>query len=245
MTPPRLLLLCAHTARSVAYLQALAAAGLVPDHIIAYGQAAPPPHVTRHAQHHENCGLVLPQLDESLIGCLERLGWAYERCSSDILDSTELLGCIERGKADLIVYSGQGGQLVPPALLQRCPVLHVHSGWLPDYRGSTTLYYQILEQRQCAASALLLNETIDTGPVVARKHYPLPAAGMDVDYLYDNAIRADLLVEVLLRWRANPASLAPLADPSFAEEQPPYYIIHPLLKHLALLTIDQQEPACE
>ncbi|UFH48260.1 formyltransferase family protein [Pseudomonas sp. KNUC1026] len=241
MTHPRLVLLCAHTARSVAYLQALASAGLTPDHVIAYGRSAPAPHIVRRTAFHDVNGLFLPQLDEALTACLERLGWSHERCASDALDSAELISCLEHSGADLMVYSGQGGQLVPPALLQRYPVLHVHSGWLPDYRGSTTIYYQILEQRQCSASALLLNETIDTGPVVARKVYPLPAAGLDIDYLYDNAIRADLLVEVLTRWRNEPETLTPLADPSLAEEKPPYYIIHPLLKHLALLAVDQQE----
>lgn len=243
MTQPRLVLLCAHTARSVAYLQALAAAGLAPDKVIVYGRSAPPPHISRRTRPGDCAGLFLPQLDEALIACLERLGWSHERCASDALDSTELLACLERSAPSLVVYSGQGGQLVPAALLQRYPVLHVHSGWLPDYRGSTTIYYQILEQGQCAASALLLNETIDTGPVVARKTYPLPAAGLDIDYLYDNAIRADLLVEVLARWRTDPQTLTPLADPLLAEEHPPYYIIHPLLKHLALLAVDQQEPS--
>lgn len=26
------------------------------------------------------------------------------------------------------------------------PLLHIHSGWLPDYRGSTTSYYSLLER---------------------------------------------------------------------------------------------------
>lgn len=64
---------------------------------------------------------------------------------------------------------------------------------------------------------------------------------MDVDYLYDNAIRADLLVEVLGHWRREGArALWPL--PAEAEK-PPYFIIHPLLKHLALLAVDKHKDA--
>jgi len=242
MSSPRLMLLCARTARSVAYLQALHAAGIVPDKVLVYGQPGSRLNIDRQWQGVTVDGLFLPDLREDVTTCLARLGWGHEVCAADALDDPALLGRVERAAANLLVYSGYGGQLVPPVLLECCPVLHVHSGWLPDYRGSTTLYYQILEQRQCAASALLLNETIDTGPVLARKVYPLPPAGLDVDYVYDNAIRADLLVDVLSAWRLDPASLTPLTAPELDHESPPYFIIHPVLKHLALLAVDQQEP---
>ena len=241
MSSSHLVLLCARTARSVAYLQALHAAGIVPDQVLVYGQSNSTPHTTRAWQAAKADGLFLPDLKEDVSTCLARLGWPHVTCSADTLDDPALLASVEKAAPGVLVYSGYGGQLVPAALLKRYPVLHIHSGWLPDYRGSTTIYYQILEQRQCAASALLLDETIDTGPVLARKVYPLPPAGLDVDYVYDNAIRADLLVQVLTAWRRDPASLKPSADAELQAEAPPYFIIHPLLKHLALLAVDQQE----
>lgn len=240
MSASTLVLLCARTARSVAYLQALHAAGIVPEQVLVYGQSNSTPQTTRQWTTTALHDLFLPDLKEDVMACLARLGWPHEICPAETLEDPALLACIERSGADLMVYSGYGGQLVPAALLKRYPVLHIHSGWLPDYRGSTTIYYQILEQRQCAASALLLDETIDTGPVVARKVYPLPPAGLDVDYVYDNAIRADLLVNVLAQWREDPTGLKAL--PALEQQTPPYFIIHPLLKHLALLAVDQQEP---
>lgn len=240
MSAPKLLLLCARTARSVAYLQALHAANIVPDQVLVYGQSNSAVQTTRQWPSAELAGLLLPDLREEVATCLKRLGWPHENCSADTLEDPALLACIERSDPGLIVYSGYGGQLVPATLLKSYPVLHIHSGWLPDYRGSTTIYYQILEQGQCAASALLLDETIDTGPVVARKVYPLPPAGLDVDYVYDNAIRADLLASVLANWRQDPNSLKKL--PGAEQQTPSYFIIHPLLKHLALLAVDRQEP---
>lgn len=240
MSSATLVLLCARTARSVAYLQALHAAGIVPDQVLVYGQLDSTVHTTREWPTAELDGLFLPDLKEDVMTCLKRLGWPHETCAAETLQDPALLACIKRSGADLLVYSGYGGQLVPAILLKRYPVLHIHSGWLPDYRGSTTIYYQILEQGQCAASALLLDETIDTGPVLARKVYPLPPAGLDVDYVYDNAIRADLLVSVLNEWRQDPTCLKAL--PGQEQQTPPYFIIHPLLKHLALLAVDQQEP---
>lgn len=241
MSRARLLILCARTARSVAYLQGLAAAGIEPEAVIVYGQGGGPLQTTRDLQVQPLAGVFCPDLSQDLDACLATLGWPHETCPGQSLDDPHLLACIARQAPDLLVYSGYGGQLVPAALLNRYPVLHIHSGWLPDYRGSTAIYYQIVERRECAASALLLDEQIDTGPVLARKSYPLPPAGLDIDYLYDNAIRADLLVQVLTRWReTGPQALQPL--PAEAE-QPPYFIIHPLLKHLALLAVDKHEEA--
>lgn len=241
MSSPRLVMLCARTARSVAYLQALAHAGIVPDSVLVYGKQNSVVQSNRNLQVQPLDGVYCPDLSQTIDDCLARLGWSYDICDADTLDAPALTAMLASMSPDLVVYSGYGGQLVPAALLRDYPMLHIHSGWLPQYRGSTTLYYQIIEQRQCAASALLLDENIDTGPVLARKVYAMPPAGLDVDYLYDNAIRADLLVSVVAHWRADPHALRKDACDFSQEQLPPYFIIHPLLKHLALLAVDQQE----
>jgi methionyl-tRNA formyltransferase len=85
-------------------------------------------------------------------------------------------------------------------------------------------------------TALILDRNIDTGPIVAQRHYPKPLPGLDIDFVYDGAIRADLLVEVMSAY-ARTGRLASL------ERQSPghgthYYVIHPVLKHLAILALE-------
>ncbi|HEY4319065.1 MAG TPA: formyltransferase family protein [Herbaspirillum sp.] len=241
MNSPRLVMLCARTARSVAYLQALANAGIVPDGVLVYGKKNSDVRSNRNLQVQSLHGVFCPDLTQTIDQCLARLGWPHQICEAESLDAADLNAAMTAMRPDLVIYSGYGGQLVPATLLRQYPMLHIHSGWLPQYRGSTTLYYQIIEQRQCAASALLLDEHIDTGPVLARKNYPMPPPGLDVDYLYDNAIRADLLVSVLANWRTAPHALRNDAHDFSQAQLPPYFIIHPLLKHLALLAVDKQE----
>ena len=64
------------------------------------------------------------------------------------------------------------------------------------------------------------------------RHYPPPPGGFDVDYKYDRAIRADLLVEVLRSYGAEGA-LSPIPNTGPGRT---YYVIHPVLKHIALLS---------
>lgn len=238
MSQPTWILLCARTARSIAYLQALAASGLQPSAVIVYGEQKKSISSSRniHVQHFHDlfCPDLLVDLDQWLI----QQEWSCYYNNNSDLNSATLHAYLTSLTPDLIVYSGYGGQLVPSELLALAPVLHVHSGWLPDYRGSTTLYYQVIDQGFCSASALLLDEKIDTGPVLLRKNYPLPPAGVDVDYLYDNAIRADLLVIAINQWLQVGCMNSVISQTGF---QQPYYIIHPLLKHLAVLSIDKNE----
>lgn len=237
MSVQRLVLLCGRTVRSSVYVQALADANIVPDAVLVYGGGGGQIQSARQLRGVVVDDLFIPDPCRELVDCLDELDWPYQVSPAQSLSDPALLMMLEALSPELVVYSGYAGQLVPAELLHCYFVLHVHSGWLPDYRGSTTLYYQMIEQRCCAASALLLDERIDTGPVLARKHYPLPPPGTDVDYLYDNMIRADLLVTVLAQWRAG----LPWNRMSQLMDSPPYFIIHPLLKHMALLAIDKQE----
>lgn len=240
MSRHKILLLCARTARSAAYVQALANAGIVPDGVLLYGDACASVTSTRSLEVQTLPGLFCPDVTEDVFETVKRLGWPHEVCPEKELTSPELLAVLQSYVPDILVYSGYGGQIVPKSILQQIKVLHVHSGWLPKFRGSTTLYHEVIEQGQCAASALFLDEQIDTGPVLKRKRYPMPSPGIDVDYLYDNAIRADLLVATLTQLNTNQVLSPIAASPS---PLPPYFIIHPLLKHLALLMVDSKGKA--
>lgn len=230
-------MLCARTARSSAYVQALAAAGIVPAIVIIYGKKSSSIHSRRQLDSRLfNCSVWLPDLSIELESTLSRLGWRYLCCDEIELSSEPLYSILNIQKMDLLVYSGYGGQIVPASILSLTKVLHIHSGLLPDYRGSTTLYYQVLDRQQCAASAIFLDENIDTGPILLRKMYPLPPKNIDVDYLYDSAIRADLLVDYMRGWMTGDKEYS---SESQVEVHQPYYVIHPLLKHIALSLCDK------
>lgn len=231
----KVIMLAAHTARSQAYLQTLVARDLLPAAVILLAppeKASPPRASTRLSLP----DLVAPDLGESVPATCARAGIPVIHVDTPDVNSAQVVQAIANCQADAVIYSGYGGQIVADHVLASGPVfLHMHSGWLPDYRGSTTLYYALLNGDPPAVSALLLDKHIDTGPVVARRQYPVPPAHIDVDSVYDAAIRADLLARVLQEYAASG---------QFQGEQQqapagtaPYYVIHPVLKHLALLSL--------
>lgn len=233
------LLLAGHTARSQAYVQTLAAHDLLPDYALLLGDpplSNPPLTAARKLPEHI-ADVLLPDLDTSLVESLAAGSVSTTQFASRDVNAPEVCAYVRELAPRLIIFSGYGGQLVQePLLALGIPLLHVHSGWLPDYRGSTTLYYSLLSERRCAASAIVLDAHIDTGPVVARKHYPAPPAGTDIDRRYDPAIRADLLLHVLRSYHSS-GRLPFEPQPQVRAQGSTFYVIHPVLKHLALLSL--------
>ena len=229
------LLLAGHTARSQAYVQTLIAHDLQIGHALLLGEA-PPPAASVQAAPERIGDLLLPDLGIPLSHSLASANVPVTMLASRDVNAPEVCDAVRELAPRLIIFSGYGGQLVKPALLELgIPLLHVHSGFLPDYRGSTTLYYSVLSESRCAASAILLDVNIDTGPVIARKHYPAPPAGTDIDRRFDPAIRADLLCQVLARYRDD--GRLPIELQQRSDEGNTFYVIHPVLKHLALLSL--------
>lgn len=170
---------------------------------------------------------------EPLRRTLESARVPYQVIDTTDVNDPRVVETVAARPEDIFIYSGAGGAILRRELLATGKkFLHVHPGLVPAYRGSTPLYYSILAEEACGASAIFLTERIDGGPVIKTKWYPLPEDGASIDYVYDPDIRSDLLLDVLEEYRRS--GTLPLAEQA-ADEGETYYIIHPVLKHIAIL----------
>jgi folate-dependent phosphoribosylglycinamide formyltransferase PurN len=225
-------LLAAPTTRSQAYLQRLIANQLYPSQVIAIGEAAP----LRTDIVGEKFwkGIALPNLSEPLAETCSRAKVPLATSSAANVNAEDVILALRRMKPKIVIYSGYGGQLVGADMLALgMQFLHVHSGWLPEYRGSTTIYYALLRREDPGVTAFILDRSIDTGPVVERRRYPKPSPDLDIDQVYDAAIRADLLVRVMAEYAKT--GRLPVVEQEATDKARTYYVIHPVLKHLAIL----------
>jgi methionyl-tRNA formyltransferase len=228
-------LLAAYTSRSQAYLQAAENAGFKFDTIILLGD----PKGNLPGQTDSNIGsevvseLFLPDLSVNLDETVGSMAFSVTRIGSDSVNDQEVVASLVNINPKFIIYSGYGGQIVKSNVLDIAPLVHLHSGWLPDYRGSTTMYYSWINEGYIGVSAITLSEKIDQGDILLRKKFSLPAKGINPDHIYDAAVRADTLVS-LLRTYCQRGSL-PSRVTQEQDRAQEYYVIHPLLKHIALL----------
>ena len=228
------LLIAARTSRTVAYSQAIRHRGLRVSGVLIFGSGLErkPEEIVKLEAFQTN--VFLPDLTEPLDKVVTDICQDVRYSSAGDINDATLQKEIESFGADLAIYSGYGAQIVGPELLNTgLPILHIHAGWLPRFRGSTTVYYEMLVEGLIGVSAIILAEGIDEGAIVKRKRYALPPSGMNIDHTYEPAIRADLLCDVLDEVHAKGGITS--AEEQNSEEAETFYIIHPVLKHLAIL----------
>lgn len=164
---------------------------------------------------------------------LDRLGMRYEVSDTRDINDPAVVEMIARSAPSVLIYSGYGGALLRKDVLATGKrFLHVHGGYLPDFKGSTTNYFSLLSEETLGASAIFLTAEIDSGPVLARRRFPPPPGRALIDHVYDSAARARVLIDTLQAYRRQGGWVFELPENSGGDT---YYIIHPVLKHLAIL----------
>lgn len=220
-------LLCVESARTRAYLSALEQAGLQPSHVVFLELDGAPGGGLASAVEVPYFDNLTPARDR-----IQRMALPHVIVRVADINSPAVVDAIRPTRPEVFIYSGPGGAILGPGLLSLRRFLHVHPGIVPDYRGSTTLYYSLMLDGTCGASAIFLAPRIDEGPVLATREYPPPDDRRLLDYGYDPFIRADLLVRVLRRSIEQGGFQA---APQPASDRGPFYVMHPVLRHIAIL----------
>ena len=169
----------------------------------------------------------------NLINEIKRLNINYDVYKSTNIHNKNIIKKILSRNEKTFIYSGYSGVILKKSILNtKKNFLHVHGGYLPKFKGSTTNYFSILEENTIGASAIFMNEKIDDGPILFRSKFNLPKKKIEIDFFYDSLIRAIVLFKTLkLYSREKKWPKASKTNSKFKN----YYIIHPLLKHIAIL----------
>ena len=186
--------------RSKAYLQNLIKNSFIPNKIILLNDK----NVTL-VEHTDNDKLIAKDTNQKFIRKLNDLDISFDEKEHilktiednkieysliDSLDinSKEVIEKVSEIDDEYIVYSGPGGTILRTEILSKGKrFIHVHPGWLPKFRGSTTIYYSMLLDSQVGCSVILFEEGIDEGPILYQKEYKIEEKGIDFDYVLDTS----------------------------------------------------------
>ena len=132
-------------------------------------------------------------------------------------------------KEKIIVYSGYGGKIVKSDnILKNKYLLHSHTGKLPEYKGSTTIYYSLIKEKKIYCTTFIMNSKIDCGNILHIKNYPLIKNKKKIEN-YDSKIRAKNIVHTLQNFQSLKKS-----SRKYKNNYSHYYIMHPILRYIAL-----------
>lgn len=157
----------------------------------------------------------------------------YKILETDEVNSLQVFIELKNMKNKIIVFGGPPGVIIKENLLNLGHrFLHIHPGKLPTYKGSTTIYYSLLREKKVYATAIFLEQKIDAGPIIKEMEFDVPDDCTDIDNAYEPYVRGFLLTEVL-------KNKSILNSPNILQQSKKgvdFFVIHPLLKHLAILS---------
>ena len=211
------------SARSRAYIQILCKNGVFPKSILYISNAWEPPLEISYAGEfniRETTGETITKYNLSCV-----------KTNETNINSPIIINILKSFEEDIIVFGGPGGQILKKDILNIGKnFLHAHPGKVPEYRGSTTLYYTILNNHKPNVSVFYLSKEIDEGDLIGIYEYNI-IKEINIDYIFDPLIRAQSILKALNKLKQNPDFTK--------EKQPtsndlPYFVIHPILKHIAI-----------
>ena len=166
-------IIVADTTRSRAYLHALRRHDLIPSGVLLLrnpGQRVLPGQGSlSECQVPKNWGKTLDcwseadfDANQTIEEALGEMGLEAEIVECTDINHPDVVGKVRAIPDSVLIYSGYGGSLLRAEILGTGKrFLHVHGGYLPDYKGSTTNYYSLLVEGTLGASSLFLSAEID------------------------------------------------------------------------------------
>lgn len=154
----------------------------------------------------------------------------FIKFKSDSVDNVKVSNYLLKSKLKNFIYSGYAGKIIKNKnLLKNKNLIHSHSGKLPEYPGSTTLYYMILNINKIFCSTIILNQNLDGGKILLTKKYNIPKNKILIENDLDNNIRAKNMVSVIKNFKKFYNK-----KKNIVKNFSPYYVAHPIIRQAVL-----------
>lgn len=148
-------------------------------------------------------------------------------CKTNNINSSMINKKIEIHKSKFNIISTYPGQIVKNPNLLKKKLIHCHSGDLPEFKGSTTIYYTILSKKKICVTLFFMNKEIDEGKIIYKKYFDYPKNFKEIEKNFDYKIRALTLIEFL-------KSKKIYRFKKTKKEFMPYYIAHPIIRNIVI-----------
>jgi len=195
-------LLLSNTPRSIIYFNSLIKKKLFPNNIILYGN--------------KNNNLIERKASNY------KIKYNYIKCTD--INAKKLTKKIFQTKINFFIFSGYPGEIIKSELL-KLNLIHAHPGKLPNFKGSTTLYYSIILTKKITCSIIKISKKIDDGQILFSKTFDIPKNKKKLEDWYDYKIRAEAIIAYL----KSPYKKYKKKNKSIYSN---YYVAHPIIRQI-------------
>ena len=148
-------------------------------------------------------------------------------CKSNNINSITIDKNLKLNKKNINIISTYPGEIVNNSSLLKKKLLHCHPGDLPQFKGSTTIYYSILLKKRICVTIFIMSKSIDKGEIVYKKYFNKPRDIKKIETSFDTNIRSLTLID-FLKNKKN-INYSNISDKFLT-----YYIAHPIIRQLVL-----------
>ena len=135
---------------------------------------------------------------------LKKFNIKIKRFNHSLIDNKKIVNYILNSKNFYFVYSGYPGYVIRNInLLSKKKILHAHPGRLPEYKGSTTIFYSILNSNKIYCSTMILDGKIDEGEKINQLQFKLTCKDFKNFEFFDSRIRITTLLDALKKIEKN------------------------------------------
>lgn len=128
----------------------------------------------------------------------------YKNFLSETIDKSDVTKNLLNLNDKILVYSGYPGKIIKnPLILKKKNLLHSHPGKLPNYKGSTTIFYSLILEKKIYCSTIVLSSFLDEGDIILQKQYTLPKKLSQINGSFDDKIRAQNMILSLKKLQKN------------------------------------------
>jgi len=147
---------------------------------------------------------------------------------SNRLINPKIARLIKSLKEKNFVISPMPGEIIKDKiLLKKKNLIHFHPGNLPNFKGSTVLYYTTLFKKKIFCTGFFLKTKIDEGKILIKKSFIFPKIKKlkQLDN-FDNYIRSETLIDFFKKPKKNIKKIK--------SKNIGYFIIHPILRSIVI-----------
>ena len=191
-------LLASDTARTKAYLQAMIREEKLPAICIVYSDNIGKMQNEAEQYRGGNEKIEYFDIQIPILYSLHSEGIPYVIVEDKDINSEQIKTVLQGIQQKYLIYSGYGGYILRAHLFQMDKkFIHVHAGILPQYRGSTTVYYSFLQEKRFGATAIFLSEGIDEGEIITYDTFGVPDKPVNIDFVYEPYMRSRVWIKAI------------------------------------------------
>jgi methionyl-tRNA formyltransferase len=164
--------------------------------------------------------------DKEFLKKIEKFNIKFKFFYIKDINNKNIIKEILKTSSEYFLYSGYPGEIIKSNILEKKKIIHCHPGLLPNFRGSTVMYYSLILSKKIYCSCIQLNKKIDEGKILFIQKFKKPKNLYTLEKNFDNNVRAKTLISFLKKKKRF------ILKKKSASSN--YYIAHPLIRQIVL-----------